>query len=219
MAASTDVIPKTLKGPKGHVLTWRKKVEFVRSTAYPRVMPPAGDELHPVLGMTDEQLAEALRPTVLRGGHEYIGECPGEFVTRLRAAEPYRRTASFSPWCEPRVSASKLGRYGRCLASSESTTASSAEITRSTLEQRHLPALRQRRLLGVWHHDWPVYRPYGRPRCPQRDELGSNCRSSPSSDYQDPTPSPSGSSAVTRCRFRPHHQQQRRRHPIRLRGH
>jgi hypothetical protein len=97
MAASTDVIPKTLKGPKGHVLTWRKKVEFVRSSVYPRVMPPAGDELRPVLGMTDEELAEALRPAVLRGGHEYIGECPGESVTRLRAAESYRRTPSFSP--------------------------------------------------------------------------------------------------------------------------
>lgn len=60
-------------------------------------MPPDGNELSPALRMTDAQLAEALRPIVLRGGHEYLGERSAKFVTRLRENKSDRRTHSFSP--------------------------------------------------------------------------------------------------------------------------
>jgi hypothetical protein len=86
-----------MRGPKGQILKWRRKAELVRSSPYPRVMPPDGNELSPALRMTDAQLAEALRPIVLRGGHEYLGERSAKFVTRLREDKSDRRTHSFSP--------------------------------------------------------------------------------------------------------------------------
>ena len=97
MAKSIDYAPKTFEGPKGQTLTLRGKAQFVRSSVYPRIIPPSGEELSPALDMSDEQLAEALRPVVLRGGYEYVGEASSGAVARLRKADPYRRTQSFSP--------------------------------------------------------------------------------------------------------------------------
>jgi hypothetical protein len=74
-----------------------RKAKFVKSSPYPRVMPSDGEELRPVLSMTDTQLAEALRPVVLIGGQEYVGKSSAKFVTSLRADKTNRRTGAFSP--------------------------------------------------------------------------------------------------------------------------
>src|SRR5687767_7453084 len=97
MMDTTNHAPKTLRSPKGQALTWHRKVEFRRSGVYPRVMPPSGDELRPALEMPDKQLAEALRPVVLRDGHEYVGEAATEAVARLRTEDRYQHTRSLSP--------------------------------------------------------------------------------------------------------------------------
>lgn len=97
MAKSNDAVAKTLRGPKGQSLKWRRRAEIVRSSPYPRVQPPHGDELSPVLNMTNAQLAEALSPVVLRNGQEYVGKSSTAFMTRLRDDKIDRRITSFSP--------------------------------------------------------------------------------------------------------------------------
>src|SRR5262249_32754671 len=97
MADAPTPAPKTVKGPKDQTLTWRRKVDFVRSTPYPRVEPPSAEEMRPVLDLTDEALAAALRPTGNRGGHEYVGECPPEFARRLRSPEHRPQAKAASP--------------------------------------------------------------------------------------------------------------------------
>jgi hypothetical protein len=60
---------------------------FVDSSPWPRVTPPEGDELNLVTEMTDAELADALRPVILRDGHEYTVEShPDGFLPRLRSA-------------------------------------------------------------------------------------------------------------------------------------
>jgi hypothetical protein len=71
---------------------------FVDSGPWPRVTPPEGDELYLVTEMTDAELAEALRPLILRDGHEYTVEShPDGFLPGLRSDDAYRRTASYTP--------------------------------------------------------------------------------------------------------------------------
>jgi V8-like Glu-specific endopeptidase len=60
-------------------------------------MLPTTDEMKYVMDMSDKQLAESLRPVVLKDGHEYIGEPSTEFITHLRKTETVRQTKAFSP--------------------------------------------------------------------------------------------------------------------------
>jgi V8-like Glu-specific endopeptidase len=83
--------------PKGEPLTRLREARFVNNSVYPRVIPPAGEELEPVLQMSDSELAEALRPVVLSDGQEYTVDTPRSgFVRRLRTMDTDRRTRSYT---------------------------------------------------------------------------------------------------------------------------
>src|SRR5262245_15158504 len=88
---------KTIKGPKGQKLRWRRAVNYVASTPYPRVLPPTTEEMQDVMNMSDQYLAEAYRPVVLTGGHEYVGEAPKNLKASLRKANARRQTKPMSP--------------------------------------------------------------------------------------------------------------------------
>src|SRR5262245_28607662 len=96
-ARRVDSAQKTIKGPKGQKLSWRKAVDYVASTPYPRVMPPTTEEMKDVMEMSDRYLAEAYRPVVLTGGHEYVGEAPKDLKASLRKANAPRQTKPMSP--------------------------------------------------------------------------------------------------------------------------
>ena len=72
---------------------------FIDSSPWPRVTPPEGDELYLVTEMSDAELADALRPVILRDGHEYTVEShPDGFLKGLRGDDDsYRRTSSYAP--------------------------------------------------------------------------------------------------------------------------
>jgi V8-like Glu-specific endopeptidase len=88
---------RILHGSKGKTLTLHRKVDFVQNTPSPRVMPPTSEEMCDVMDFSDKQLAEALRPVVLRNGHEYIGDPSEDLVAHLRASEQVRQTKAFTP--------------------------------------------------------------------------------------------------------------------------
>jgi V8-like Glu-specific endopeptidase len=86
------------RAPKGQALTLLGEAKFVNSSVWPRVTPPAGDELESVLYLTDSELQDALRPVMLRDGYEYTVDAPlGGFMKQLRDTDADRRTASYSP--------------------------------------------------------------------------------------------------------------------------
>jgi V8-like Glu-specific endopeptidase len=88
----------SVQGPKGQPLTLIGDARFVRNSVWPRVSPPAGEELETVLDMTDGELEQALRPVILREGQEYTTDSSmADFVKQLRATEVERRTASYTP--------------------------------------------------------------------------------------------------------------------------
>lgn len=87
----------SMKGPKGQTLTMNRRVDFVRNTPAPRMAPPSDAEMCSVLRLSDRELLEALRPVVLKNGHEYIGEHAKDFLPRVRAAEPPPSVKAFSP--------------------------------------------------------------------------------------------------------------------------
>lgn len=62
----------SVKGPKGQTLTKNRR-------------------------LSDRELLEALRPVVLKNGHECIGEHAKDFLPRVRAAEPRPSVKAFSP--------------------------------------------------------------------------------------------------------------------------
>ena len=57
--------------PSSDALELVGPARFVDSSPWPRVMPPEGEELSLVTELTDAELSEALRPVILRDGHEY----------------------------------------------------------------------------------------------------------------------------------------------------
>ena len=97
LARSNDTVKRTLLGPKGLSLKWRKRAEIVKSSPYPRVESPQGNELNSVLNMTKAQLAKALSPVVLRDGQEYIGKPSAAFLSRISDDGINRRIGPYSP--------------------------------------------------------------------------------------------------------------------------
>jgi V8-like Glu-specific endopeptidase len=88
----------SLQAPKGQPLTRLREAKFVKNSVYPRVAPPAGEELEPVLELSDAELQEALRPVVLMDGQEYtVDASMTGFVRQLRATAADRRTRSYTP--------------------------------------------------------------------------------------------------------------------------
>lgn len=84
--------------PSSDALELVGPARFVDSSPWPRVMPPEGEELSLVTELTDAELSEALRPVILRDGHEYTVEAhPDDFLPTLRSTDADRRTPSFAP--------------------------------------------------------------------------------------------------------------------------
>jgi V8-like Glu-specific endopeptidase len=84
--------------PKGEDLELVGEARFVNSSVWPRLTPPAGDELSPVFEMADSELEEALRPVILSEGQEYtIASSLDGFVKQLRSNDEERRTSSYTP--------------------------------------------------------------------------------------------------------------------------
>ncbi|WP_328712237.1 hypothetical protein [Nocardia salmonicida] len=86
----------TLTSPKGQPLTLVGDAKFSPNSVYPRVEPPYGDELGPVLEMSDYELAEALRPVIYNDGKEYTTEAPTTTFVELLREDRERRTASYT---------------------------------------------------------------------------------------------------------------------------
>ncbi|MFD6400256.1 trypsin-like serine peptidase [Nocardia sp. NPDC060249] len=86
----------TLTSPKGQPLTLIGDAKLSPNSVCPRIEPPRGDELGPVLEMSDYELAEALRPVIFNEGKEYTVDAPNTSFVELLRADGERRTSSYT---------------------------------------------------------------------------------------------------------------------------